>query len=206
MLKSQVGGEYGAIILAAGASTRMGSAKQLLPWKNKNLLQHVMDELRISGIEAIAVVLGASGDKIDSQIEFGEVDRVFNAQWEGGMASSIVTGMKHLLEKFPSMRGVLIALADQPLLDHHFFNQLRNMHTENRNRIIASFYSGEMGVPALFDKRFFNELLDLRGEQGAKALLRHHESHVIRINAGDKAIDLDTKEKYDYFYDLYGRP
>jgi molybdenum cofactor cytidylyltransferase len=206
MLKSQVGGEYGAIILAAGASTRMGSAKQVLPWKNKNLLQHVMDEIRSSGIEAITVVLGANTGKIESQIDFGEAEPVFNERWEVGMASSIVTGMKHLLAKFPSLRGVLIALADQPLLDRHFFNQLRNMHTGNRNRIIASSYSGEMGAPALFDKHFFSELLDLRGEQGAKALLRRHESHVIRISAGDKAIDLDTKEKYEHFYDLYGRP
>lgn len=206
MLKSQVGGEYGAIILAAGASTRMGSAKQVLPWKNKNLLQHVMDEIRSSGLEAIAVVLGAGRDKIESQIEFGEVDPVFNEQWEGGMASSIVAGMTHLLEKLPSMRGVLIALADQPLLDRHFYNQMRNMHTDNRNKIIASFYSGELGAPALFDKRFFDELMNLRGKQGAKALLRLHESHVIRISAGDKAIDLDTKEKYEHFYDLYGRP
>lgn len=197
---------YGAIILAAGASARMGCVKQTLPWKNTTLLQHVVNEIRSSGIDELVVVLGANKEEIELRIEFEGVHSVFNDQWGQGMASSIVAGLKHLLLEAPEMRGVLIALSDQPLLDKSDFKNLVNKHLDTKGKIISSYYEGGPGVPVLFDRVYFNDLLDLSGERGARVLLREHKSDVIQVDVGDRGIDLDTRDKYDRIYDLYGRP
>ena len=199
-------GVYGAIILAAGASTRMGHVKQLLPWKGSTLLQHAIDEVLSSEIDETVVVLGANKRLIEEQTNLSGVDSVFNAKWEEGMASSIVTGLKHLLSKAPEIGAVLIVLCDQPLLDKNNYNRLIKKIITNKNKIISSSYSDQLGVPVVFDKRFFSDLLKLRGEQGAKKLLATYNSEVIGVEAGDKAIDLDTEDKYNHYYDLYGRP
>ena len=83
-------------------------------------------------------------------------------------------------------------------------------HTEKANlegerKIISSSYSGQLGVPVLFDRHYFSELLELRGDKGARALVRAHKDEVIAIDAGEKAVDLDTEEKYRHYYELFGR-
>jgi molybdenum cofactor cytidylyltransferase len=206
MINPEEAGRYGAIILAAGASTRMGSVKQILPWKNTSLLRHAIDQVRLSGFEELAVVLGANREIIENYLALDGVDTVVNDQWEGGMASSLVAGLRHLLAKSTSLQGVLITLSDQPLLKEDDYKKLRISHIENTDKIISSFYANRMGVPALFGRRFFNDLMELKGDQGARMLLRSHGSEVVRVNVGGRGIDLDTREKYEHYYELYGRP
>ena len=205
MLESEAEGVYGAIVLAAGASTRMGCVKQTLPWKGKTLLQHVVDELRFSELEEVVVVLGANREEIEKRVTFDGSDVVYNDQWEQGMASSVVTGLHHLLAKGIPLRAVLIVLSDQPMLGRVHFNTLKRIHANSVKGIVASSYAGVAGVPVLFDRRFFDELLQLTGEQGARALLLSNPNEVDTVDAGEKGIDLDTREKYEDIYDRYGR-
>lgn len=205
MKEAQSKGVHGAMILAAGASRRMGCSKQILPWKGSTLLQHAIDQAISSRFDPVVVVLGADRELVESRTDLTGIHSVFNSKWEEGMASSIAAGLRELLELKPDLSSVLILLSDQPLLDFKYYNRLLNKYLTEKNKIVASSYSGQLGVPVLFDRAYFDELLALRGEKGAKALLRLNESEVVSIDAGAQAVDLDTEEKYRHYYEFFGR-
>lgn len=199
-------GSLGAVLLAAGASTRMGSVKQLLPWKNSTLLEHSIEELKRSEIDSLVVVLGANEKQIRKRVNFEGVDVVVNPDWKKGMATSIASGVSFLLKKMPEIQFVLVALADQPLLLTKYYNKLIYKSLDKKNKIVSSAYSGQLGVPAIFEKDYFGNLLNLEGREGARALLRGGSFKVMTVNAGKLAVDLDTKESYNRIYELHGRP
>lgn len=195
----------GAILLAAGASTRMGCVKLLLPWKNSTLLEHSIKQLKESEIDFFVVVLGANQDIIREKVNFDGIDVVVNSQWQKGMATSIASGVSFLLKKKPEIQSILVALADQPLLDYKYYNNLIDKILISKNKIVASSYSNELGVPAIFDRDYFDNLLDLEGNQGARSLLRGGSVKVAPVNAGELALDLDTRETYNRVYEQHGR-
>lgn len=195
----------GAILLAAGASTRMGCVKLLLPWKNSTLLEHSIKQLKESEIDFFVVVLGANQDIIREKVNFDGIDVVVNSQWQKGMATSIASGVSFLLKKKPEIQSILVALADQPLLDYKYYNNLIDKILISKNKIVASSYSNELGVPAIFDRDYFDNLLDLEGNQGARSLLRGGSVKVTPVNAGELALDLDTRETYNRVYEQHGR-
>lgn len=195
----------GAILLAAGASTRMGCVKLLLPWKNSTLLEHSIEQLKESEIDLFVVVLGANQDIIREKVNFDGIDVVVNSQWQKGMATSIASGVSFLLKKKPEIQSILVALADQPLLDYKYYNNLIDKILISKNKIVASSYSKELGVPAIFDRDYFDNLLDLEGNQGARSLLRGGSVKVTPVNAGELALDLDTRETYNRVYEQHGR-
>lgn len=195
----------GAILLAAGASTRMGCVKLLLPWKNSTLLEHSIKQLKESEIDFFVVVLGANQDIIREKVNFDGIDVVVNSQWQKGMATSIASGVSFLLKKKPEIQSILVALSDQPLLDYKYYNNLIDKILISKNKIVASSYSKELGVPAIFDRDYFDNLLDLEGSQGARSLLRGGSVKVTPVNAGELALDLDTRETYNRVYEQHGR-
>jgi len=195
----------GAILLAAGASTRMGSMKQLLPWKSSTLLEHSIRQLKQTDIDFLVVVLGANAEVILKKISFDDVEVVVNGDWQKGMATSIAAGLSSLLEKTPEIQSVLIALSDQPLLDINYYKNLIDKSLISKNKIVASAYSDQLGVPAIFDRDYFDNLLNLKGNQGARALLRGGGVGVTSVKAGKLALDLDTREVYNRVYELHGR-
>ena len=195
----------GAILLAAGASARMGEVKQLLPWKNSTLLEHSIMQLKQSEIDSVVVVLGANEELIRNKVAFGGVEVVVNSNWEQGMATSIATGLQYLLKKIPDIQSALIALSDQPLLDFDYYNKLIYKKLNSKYKIVASAYSDQFGVPAIFDRDYFDNLLNLEGSTGARALLRGGSVKMNTVNAGELAADLDTKESYNRIYELHGR-
>jgi molybdenum cofactor cytidylyltransferase len=195
----------GAILLAAGASTRMGCVKLLLPWKNSTLLEHSIEQLKESEIDFFVVVLGANQDIMREKVNFDGIDVVVNSQWQKGMATSIASGVSFLLKKKPEIQSVLVALADQPLLDYKYYNNLIDKFLISKNKIVASSYSDAMGVPAIFDRDYFDDLLNLEGSQGARSLLRGGSVKVTPVNAGELALDLDTRETYNRVYEQHGR-
>lgn len=199
-------GSLGAILLAAGASTRMGSVKQLLPWNKLTLLEHSIQQLKHAEIDTLVVVLGANDKQIREKVNFDGVDVAVNPDWEKGMATSIATGLRFLLRKMPDMESVLVALSDQPLLDDEYYKKLINKSLNVENKIVASLYSDALGVPAIFHRDYFDNLLNLEGSEGARSLLRGGRVKVTTVNAGELAVDLDTKETYNRVYELHGRP
>lgn len=182
------------IILAAGSSSRMETPKQLLPYKNTTLLGWVIENAQKSIVNDVFCVLGSNVETIKKSIEKYNIETIYNPDFKDGLSSSIVSGIHHIIpENFDS---VLIILADQPKITFTSLNELLKTSEENSIKIVASNYGNNVGVPAVFPKHFFKELLDLKGDKGAKKLLRELQSEIISINSFN-LVDIDTKEDYD---------
>ena len=187
----------GIIILAAGASTRLGRPKQLLAYNNKTLLQHTIDAAVNTGSQAIVVVLGHSAEIIKNEITDKKIEIVINSLWREGMASSIRTGLSTLMQLQPDLKDVILLVSDQPFVTSELLTALENQRTKTGKDIITSYYNEQPGVPALFSSKFFPELLQLEGTQGAKKLFTKHKESVLSIPFLLGNIDIDTIKDYE---------
>ena len=183
------------LILAAGASTRMGQPKQLLPWKDTTLLGHAIQTAKSTDAIEVVTVLGANAKLIQSQIK-EEVIFIQNTAWQSGLGGSIACGTEWLLQSNIEFDGILITLADQPLIDFKYLDKLISTFSEHTDRIIASTYRNRAGVPALFPKKYVNTLLKLDEDFGAKHLLEQEQDTIITIPAENRISDVDTEEDY----------
>ena len=186
----------GIIILAAGRSARLGSPKQLLPYADKNLLQHSIDVAVESSMKPIIVVLGSEIEEIERKIDNSEVIIAKNPDWESGMASSVVCGIKTLNKLHPDIESVVLMVCDQPFVNPGLLNDLVRKHMESGSSIVASSYENIMGTPALFHKKHFPELASLEGDTGAKSLFKKHAEILQTIPFEKGGIDIDTIEDY----------
>jgi molybdenum cofactor cytidylyltransferase len=186
----------GIIVLAAGASTRLGEPKQQLLYKGKTLLQHAVDAAVESMAQLVIVVLGANAEGIKNDITKQGVAVIHNKDWEEGMASSIRAGITELQKLSPGIDDTILMLCDQPFVDAALLNSLMlNKHPTSKP-IIACAYNNTVGPPALFDKTYFSALLSLNGQEGAKKLLMKYRDKVFTIPFDKGAIDIDTVEDY----------
>ncbi len=185
----------GIIILAAGSSSRLGTAKQALNYQGQTLLQKAVTTALASDADAVAVVLGANAESLQTDITDQSVHVFFNADWEEGMASSIRCGITELERTVPQLTSMMLMLCDQPFVDATIINQL--IQQACPHKIVASAYNGTIGPPALFDRSFFPELLSLSGHEGAKRILLNHTEAVISIPFPLGGIDIDTIADYD---------
>ncbi len=185
----------GIIILAAGSSSRMGEAKQNLLFKGMTLLQTAFKTALASKANVVAVVLGANVDAISPTIINQPVHIFKNEHWAEGMSASISFGLSKLLKSQPELSSVLFMLMDQPLVDDNFINKLIDQAAPGK--IIASSYNDTLGPPVLFDKQFFEEILTMTGNDGAKRIIQKHQKAVIEIPFASGAFDIDTPEDYE---------
>ncbi len=189
------------LMLAAGSSSRMGFPKQLLKWKNTTLLQHAIHTVKQVDHDESVLVLGAHFDDIISQMDTSGMTVVFNEHWEKGLGNSIACGMNYIKESLPQMDSVLILLADQPLIDSDFLSEMVKTHHLNPDHIICTQYEhNKWGVPALFNKFYFEELSQLNNNKGAKDLLKKHSKNVLFLNGTHLISDIDTMEDYEKLY------
>jgi molybdenum cofactor cytidylyltransferase len=193
--------DVGLIMLAAGKASRMGKPKQLLIYQGSSLISHAVKVGLNSICEPILVVLGAYAELIKPEIDKLAVEIVENPDWETGMSSSIRAGIAGIKESNSNLDAVIIALADQPLINVKVFNKLIQKYQETGNRIIASSYDDIVGVPALFDCALFGELILLEGDRGAKALMRKYQDEVLTIEIPEAGIDIDTPDDYEKLLD-----
>ena len=194
--------ELGILILAAGASSRMGEPKQLLPWKDTTLLGHTINTAKKLS-HNILVVLGAHCEQVKANVPFG-IDSIVNPHWNKGMGTSISLGVA-ALDQTTKPKAILIVLIDQPLIDVPFLKKIIRAHDTHPENIIATSYGNSAGVPVLFPKGYFPALKLLAGNQGAKPLLKKEHLHVLTVNPGEvKTIDLDTLDSYQKFLKKHG--
>ena len=194
----------GVIILAAGSSSRFGNTKQLLHFNGKTLLQHAIDEATEAGAEPIVIVTGANADEISKEIKKEKVELVFNKDWEQGMASGIIIGLKKAITLNNELERVIIAVCDQPFVSSSLFQQLLQKQNKSLKHIVGSAYADTIGTPALFTKKYFDALMGLTGDQGAKILLKKYSGDLATVDFPDGYIDIDTQEDYENL--LKGNP
>ncbi len=189
--------DCGIIILAAGNSSRLGKAKQLLPYQNKTLLQHTIDEATASNATNIIVVTGAYHKDILSRINFSFVKNIYNNNWQQGMATSMQAGLSALLADDPQLSSVIIMLCDQPFVTSQLLNEITEAKQSSGKGIVACVYKNTAGVPALFDKKYFHQLLSLTGSEGAKKMIMMNGNDVAAIDFPLGEIDIDTMHDYE---------
>lgn len=181
------------LILAAGSSTRMGKAKQLLPFGKTTLLGLAIENALQSKVNKVYCVLGANAKAIQKSIGHYPIKIITNSEYHLGLSSSIKAGIEHL--KLEAYDAILIMLADQPNVDVQYLNQFLIEINEQPTKIIASNYSGSFGVPAIFPKSFYPELQELSGDKGAKTFLNSLNEDVVKIDSL-KLSDIDTPQDY----------
>src|SRR6185437_9349687 len=180
-----------AIVLAAGASTRFGSAKQLVRIAGRPMLHATVTRaVEVAG-NAVIVVLGARADELAPLLSHSPATVVINRDWREGIGSSIRAGVARLPA---ACSGVLLALADQVAVTAQDLQRLVGAWRRQPEYVVASLYSGAVGVPAIFPRSRFRELAELRGDTGARMLLHRNPDRVVRVPMESAALDIDTPE------------
>jgi molybdenum cofactor cytidylyltransferase len=191
----------GIVILAAGNSSRLGRAKQLLEYKGDKLLQIAIDIAEESLSSVNMVVLGAYEDQIKKSIYFRSCEIVINENWSTGLSSSMKIGLSAMVENH-AIDQILIMLSDQPFVNKDLLDLIINAQLESGKGIVACRYGNILGVPVLYTKRYFEELLHLKEKEGAKKVIINHLADCEIVDFEQGKIDIDTQEDYD---DLLGK-
>ncbi|MEM7509755.1 MAG: nucleotidyltransferase family protein [Bacteroidota bacterium] len=184
------------LILAAGASTRMGRPKQLLPYKETTLLGHALSVARSAKPTSLHVVLGANREKIQESISLEEVHITHNPDWETGMAGSIKCGIKSILGGSSPELGVVIMLGDQPFVNEKLLGELYEKAVSSNKGMAASAYEENYGVPAYFSPAYYPKLSQLDGQAGAGKLFKLFPDDLVSVPALEVLADVDTPEDY----------
>lgn len=194
-----------ALILAAGASRRMGSPKALLRWGDCSLVRHMAEIALASPCRETFVVLGAEREAVAAELRGLQLREVENQDWERGMGSSLAAGIRALEAREDPRdpwRAVLILLCDQPAVTPELLARLialadKSTKSTPPRPMTACRYAGSLGPPALFQRSLFDELRALDGDRGAKALLLRDPSAVASLEFAEGELDLDTPEDYE---------
>lgn len=186
----------GIVILAGGSSSRLGEPKQLLIHDGKSLLQKSIDAAISSDADPVIVVLGANAEQISAEINKSKAQVIINSAWEEGMASSIRIGINELLFNSPSAEAVILMVCDQPFITAGLINELINTRKQTGKPIVSCNYGEAIGPPALFHRSVFNELMQLKGDVGARKIIRHHHDDVATVVFGKGKFDIDTRDDY----------
>jgi len=184
------------IILAAGASKRMSCTKQILPWKNTTLLGNAIEKGLDSNINQVYVVLGAHSKLIEESISKYPVQIIINNKWQKGIGSSISCALEFFKLNKLTYKSVLVSLGDMPLIEVDYYNLLIKYSSAKKERIIASNINNKPSVPAVFDNCYFEKLLHLNSDKGAKDIMRSVPDDVFIINANVNFVDVDTEIAY----------
>ncbi len=185
-----------AIVLAAGASRRMGYPKQLLKFREQSLLHHSLS-VALAVCREVTVVTGANAERIKKEMK-GSAARISeNKNWREGMASSIKTGLQDALLQNPSLEAVILMVCDQPFVSEKLVKELLLQYRKTKKPIIASAYKGTLGIPVIFNKKYFPELLNLKGTSGAKKVITHHLSDTFAVPFPLGYVDIDSTEDYE---------
>ncbi len=182
------------IILAAGQSKRMGSiSKLLMRIEDRPMIQRVVDVAIEAGSSDIYVVTGFERDRIESRMSGYSVNFVHNESFRAVMGTTIAEGVKGIFDQ--GFEGAMILLGDLPYLRADTVIAVAESFVEHEGRkIVIPKYQGNPGHPVVFPKAFFNELTQLSGDRGARAVYARHQSSVARIEVEDPGAtrDLDT--------------
>jgi len=187
---------YGIVLLAAGKSSRLGKPKQLLIFEDTTLIKRAA-KTALEITNKTVVVTGALQEKVEEELNGLPVHIKYNKDYHEGIASSIRTGLTFLIKNFGELKGAIFMVCDQPYLSSWLISQLIQKAAETNSTIVAASYAGTIGTPVLFEKNFFPMLLELKGDNGAKKLIKENLNQVTTVNFSQGEIDIDTATDYD---------
>lgn len=183
------------VILAAGASSRLGRPKQLLELAGEPLLRHTVRRALASNLDRVVLVLGARAAEIDNAVGYHGQRIVVNPIHNEGQSTSLKLGLESI---DPEADAVVFLLGDQPGVTPAVINALiERFHASNAQLVQARYQNGP-GNPALFARALFPELLAIDGDEGARSVIRRHRDSIVFANIPDRPIpqDVDTIEDY----------
>lgn len=187
-----------AIILAAGASSRLGQPKQLVCYQGETLIERAIRMASESGAAPVIIVLGAHHAQISAVARLDPATAIFNPLWAAGIASSIHAGLNAVERDVPASKGVLILPCDQlRLTAGHLRALLAAFAAREETSITASTYADVLGIPAVFPRAAFPELMALHGDKGARALLLKPPRPVIVVPFAGGEVDIDEPADLD---------
>jgi len=187
------------IILAAGESTRFGKPKQLLTWKGKSFIRHVVEAAMQAVLQPVVMVLGAEADKVKNELDGYPINIIINQEWNSGQASSIVTGISSVMGQ---CGAALFLLSDMPQISADIINRCLKFQKYYDFTILAPRIHGQPGNPAMFDKRCFNDLQNLHGDAGGRQLFNRYPVTWLDFEDSMLTFDVDSPEDYQRLLEL----
>jgi len=179
------------VLLAAGGSSRLGYPKQLITFRDKPLISHMISVIMNGGINELYVVVGSRKEEIISAIEDNDVHIAHNSNWEAGLSTSIHRALMIVEKEYDT---VMMFVIDQPYLHPTLINKILGVMRLSRLKIIAARSCGQQIHPVVYRREIYPELLKLKGDRGAKEIIQKHR--VTWVDWPDPAIlqDIDTPE------------
>lgn len=187
----------GAIILAAGMSTRMGQVKQLVPFRGKPLFRHAVDAAVTGGLQPIVLVGGKYTGELRKHVDDPmNIEVVENKAYASGMASSLAMGIKAVTGRTDA---AIVFLADQPFVPLRVIEALIEHYDRHRAqgiRMVRPVYKGTPGHPVLFDADLFPEFEQIRGDEGGKSIIQKHHARLkpVPFEHSEWGWDIDTPD------------
>ena len=181
-----------AIILSAGASSRMGRPKALLPYREGTFLEHLIQVTRHARVGLTRVVLGAGAEEIRkiAKLDFSMV--VVNPNWEQGQLSSICEGVRSL--ESVETDGIILCPVDHPLVSARLVSDLIGQFYLNRKSIVAPTFNGRRGHPVIFSSALYGELLAAPTDKGARAVVWAHSADVLEVPTDEEGVVLNIND------------
>ena len=183
------------VILAAGASSRMGQDKALLRWGDKTFLEHLLAALRNAETDPVRVVLGANADQVQKEISLGAGEAVLNPNWQKGMLSSLIAGLNSLTT---GVEAAAVCLVDHPCVSSTLIRALCENFRAGDKLIVAPTYRGRRGHPVLFSATLFDELRAAPLAVGARHVVRRHADDILELPTEEEGVLLNTNDRAAY--------
>jgi molybdenum cofactor cytidylyltransferase len=181
-----------AVILSAGASSRMGSPKALLPYREGTFLEHLIEVTRHPQIGVTRVVLGAGAEVIRTIAKLDPSIVVLNPEWEQGQLSSICAGLRSL--DGIDTEGIILCPVDHPLVSARLVSELVERFYEGKKAIVLPTFNGRRGHPAIFSSALYSELLAAPAEKGARAVVWAHAADVLECPTDEEGVVLNIND------------
>jgi molybdenum cofactor cytidylyltransferase len=188
------------LILAGGQGKRVGGVKPLLVHEGATLLERVVQNFRVATLDPLIVVLGFEARRVIQRIPLGGLKVVINPQPSLGISSSIQRGLAHIS---PRCKAVMVALGDMPLVTTETVNLLVAEFNKGKKGIVVPVHGNQQGHPVIFDVKYLDDLLALRGDKGAKSVLEAHPKDIqeVKVDSDEVLIDIDTHEDWEMVKD-----
>jgi len=188
-----------AILLAAGESKRLRMPKLLLPFGKSTILEQTIDNLLNSRVDEVIVVLGYRAEEMMRKLANRPVKIAINPNYHQGMSTSIVKGLSLVNNR---AQAIMVALADQPLINSQTINRLIEESLGYDKGIVIPVYQAERGHPIIFASNYKEELLGLKGDIGGRQTIKEHPNDTLEVIADSKAITMDVNTINDYYTHL----